>query len=176
MKILLVLICCLVACHIGFAQYDSVPKYLTRQNFPDSVRSWGVQALDGKKLTIGELFDSYKGRKVLIDIWGSWCRDCLIGYPKLEALRREVGEKNVAYLFLSTDKEVTKWKAAIEKFSIRGDHYLLDGAWQTPLSNYIRLDWVPRYLVLDEKGRVIMPKAIVADDENLKQVLSNRTH
>jgi thiol-disulfide isomerase/thioredoxin len=155
-----------------FSQNDPVPDYVTIQDFPDSVKSLNLQALDGKGITFGELLKSHQGKKILIDIWGSWCRDCIIGYPKLDELRRLIGEKHVAYIFLSTDKDPQKWKNAIEKFNIRGEHYLLDGGWKTPLSSYIALDWVPRYLVLDEKGKVIMPKAIVADDVSLKSALS----
>jgi thiol-disulfide isomerase/thioredoxin len=155
-----------------FSQNDPVPDYLTMQDFPDSVKSLSIRTVDGRMLTFGDMLATCKGKKVLIDIWGSWCRDCIIGYPKLEELRRQVGEKNVAYVFLSTDKDEEKWKHAIAKFNLRGEHYLLDGAWKNTLSSYIVLDWVPRYLVLDENGRVIMPKAIGAEDAAVKKALS----
>jgi thiol-disulfide isomerase/thioredoxin len=153
------------------SQNVPVPEYLTTQDFPDSVKLSGLRTPDGKKLTFGEMLETYKGKKILIDIWGSWCRDCIVGYPKLEELRRNVGEKNIVYVFLSTDKEEQNWKKAIKKFNIRGEHYLLDGAWKNTLCNYLVLDWVPRYLVLDEKGRVTIPKAIVAEDAALKKAL-----
>jgi thiol-disulfide isomerase/thioredoxin len=156
----------------AFSQNDPVPEYVTIQDFPDSVNSLSLRSLDGKEITFGELLKSHRGKKILIDIWGSWCRDCIIGYPKLDELRRVIGEEHVAYIFLSTDKDPQKWKNAIEKFNIRGEHYLLDGGWKNPLSGYLVLDWVPRYVVLDAKGKVIMPKAIVADDVSLKSALS----
>lgn len=74
-------------------------------------------------------------------------------------------------MFLSTDKDEHKWKNAIDKFNIRGEHYLMKGAWKNTLSNYLVLDWVPRYVVLDEKGQVIMPKAVVAEDSYIKKAL-----
>jgi hypothetical protein len=76
-------------------------------------------------------------------------------------------------VFLSTDKEIAKWKNAVDRFQIRGEHYLLEGAWNNPLSNYIVLDWVPRYFVLDETGKIILPKAVHADDPDLKSALLN---
>lgn len=158
----------------GFTQNAPVPDYLTTQNFPDSVKSLGMQTLEGRRLTFGEMIETYKDKTVFIDIWGSWCRDCIVGYPKLEALRSEVGEENVAYVFLSTDKEIPKWKDAIARFNIRGDHYLLDGAWSNSLCNYIILDWVPRYFVLDENGRMMVPKAILAEDPALKDALLSK--
>lgn len=163
----------MLACLVNrsFSQYAPIPEYLTTQDFPDSVKSLGLRHLNGSRLTFGALVDTYKGKKIFVDIWGSWCRDCIIGYPKIEELRGQVGEKNIVYIFLSTDKDEEKWKNAIKKFKIRGEHYLLDGAWTNTLCNYLVLDWVPRYFVLDQKGRMIVPKAIDAEDAALKRAL-----
>jgi thiol-disulfide isomerase/thioredoxin len=171
MKYLIALALIVSITNLSFSQNDPVPAYLTTQPFPDSVKALPIHTVDGTSLTFGDMLEKHKGKKILIDIWGSWCRDCIIGYPKLEELRNTIGDKDIAYVFLSTDKDKDKWKNAITKFNIRGDHYLLDGGWKNPLSNYISLDWVPRYLVLDKRGRIMMPKAIVAEDEALKEAL-----
>lgn len=166
-------ICFVIGCFsTSFSQNAPVPGYLTIQDFPDSVKSLGLRTLKGERLTFSDVLSVYKGKKVLIDIWASWCRDCIVGYPKLEELRKDVGEVDIVYVFLSVDKEEQKWKTAIEKYNIRGEHYLLDGAWTNPLSNYIVLDWVPRYLVLDKNAKIILPKAIVAEDVTLKKALN----
>ena len=165
------LLLCII--NTGLSQNTPVPQYLTTQSFPDSVQALGMQTLKGRTLTFGDMLEIYKGKKVVIDIWGSWCRDCIVGYPKLDALRNETGEENVVYVFLSTDQEIRKWKNAIDRFKIKGEHYLLDGAWKNTLSSYIVLDWVPRYFVLDENGKMILPKAIQADDPALKTAILN---
>jgi thiol-disulfide isomerase/thioredoxin len=153
------------------SQNQPAPAYLTTQHFPDSVLSVGMRTIEDQKISFGEMLEKHKGKKIFLDIWASWCRDCIVGYPSIDKLRNNVGDGNIVYVFLSTDKDAGKWIAAIEKFNIRGEHYLLNGAWQNALSNYVSLDWVPRYLVLDENGNVIMPKAIVADDVALRTAL-----
>src|SRR6187431_1541086 len=70
----------------SFAQNDPVPAYLTIQPFPDSVLNLQAVALNGEILTFGKMLDKYKGKNVVIDIWASWCRDCIVGYPKLHDL------------------------------------------------------------------------------------------
>jgi thiol-disulfide isomerase/thioredoxin len=157
-----------------FAQDAPAPAYLTRQDFPDSVQSLRLLTLKGQRTTFREVLKMYKGKKIVIDVWGSWCRDCIVGYPKLEALQKDVKADNIVFVFLSTDKEKQKWKNAIDRFHIRGDHYIMDGAWRNPLCNYLVLDWVPRYLVLDENGKVIVPKAVHAEDPALKEALSDK--
>jgi len=155
----------------SFAQDQPVPDYLTTQPFPDSVGSVSLLNLEGNRMSFGDMLESYRGKKVLVDIWASWCRDCIVGLPKLDELKKKTADKDVVYIFLSVDDVDLKWRNAIFRFGIKGEHYRVEGGWKTPLSKYIVLDWVPRYLVLDETGQVIMPKAIVADDKALKDKL-----
>lgn len=153
----------------SFAQNDPVPAYLTIQDFPDSVRNLQGVALNGEEISFGKMLDKYKGKKVVIDIWASWCRDCLVGYPKLHELMKRTAGQDLVYLFLSIDENDQKWKNAITKFSMLGEHYRLPSGWENPLSSYIALDWVPRYMVVNENGRIVEPKKITS--EEIKKVL-----
>jgi len=31
--------------------------------------------LDNSKITLGEIIYNHKGKKILIDVWASWCKD-----------------------------------------------------------------------------------------------------
>jgi thiol-disulfide isomerase/thioredoxin len=48
---------------------------------------------------------------LVIEVWASWCGDCVKAMPKLKDLQNN---PNVSYLFLSMDKTADKWKAGIE--------------------------------------------------------------
>ncbi len=148
----------------SFAQNDPVPAYLTTQHFPDSVRNLQAVALNGEELTFGKMLDQYKGKKVVIDIWASWCRDCLVGYPKLDDLMKRTAGEDLVYLFVSVDDNDQKWRNAISRFSMTGEHYRLPSGWKNSLSSYIVLDWVPRYMVVNEDGRIVEPKTITSEE------------
>ncbi|HYG18143.1 MAG TPA: thioredoxin-like domain-containing protein [Ohtaekwangia sp.] len=154
----------------SFGQHQPVPDYVVKQAFPDSVLAISVAKPDGSRVKFSDVLALYHGKKLVVDIWASWCRDCIVGLPKLEELKKTTGE-GVVYLFLSVDDSEVKWRSAISRFGIKGDHYRIEDGWKNPLANYIVLDWVPRYMVLNEEGRVVMPKAIVADDQLLKDAL-----
>ena len=36
-----------------------------------------------------EIINQYKGKKVLIDVWASWCKDCIVGLPNLRKFQKE---------------------------------------------------------------------------------------
>ena len=156
---------------VSTAQDQPVPEYVMVNEFPDSVASFSLTTPEGNVTTFGEMLRSYRGKKVVIDIWASWCRDCIIGLPALDDLKKKTGESSVVYVMLSVDKDVDKWKSAIARFNIAGPHFLAAGGWKNPLASYIVLDWVPRYLIMDETGKVVMPKAIVASDPALRRIL-----
>ena len=150
----------------SMSQNQPVPDYLVKHSFPDSVLNIPVVGLDGMQGTFGDMLKSFQGRRVVLDIWGSWCRDCIVGLPKLEALKKTTDPEKVVYVFLSVDEDDKKWRAAINRFfRIAGEHYRIPQGWKNALSNYIVLDWVPRYMTLNEDGRVVMPKAIEAGEK-----------
>ncbi len=154
------------------AQDRPAPKYLTTHELPDSVNNTVLKSMNGNSISLSEILVSYKGKKVLVDFWASWCKDCLVSLPEYNELRKKTKKSNVAYLLLSVDKEDARWKAAITRFNIRGDHYRFEQGWKNPFSNYVDLDWIPRYIILNEEGKIIEPKAIHIDDSSLLQTLT----
>lgn len=126
-------------------------------------------SLDGKKSTFKEIINKYKGKKVVIDIWASWCRDCIKGLPKVVALQKE--NKDVVFLFLSLDKNDEEWKAGIKKYNIEGEHYFITSGWKGDFGNFLDIDWIPRYLVINKEGKITLFKAVRADDNKLLEAL-----
>ena len=125
-----------------------------------------MTTLEGEQLTFKEILAKYKGKTVLIDVWASWCPDCIKGMPKVHELQKQFPE--AVYLFLSYDRVDDKWKQGIEKYNVNVEHYhvgtnMKEGAF----AKDINLDWIPRYMVVDKNGKIAMFKTIEADDEKL---------
>ena len=158
----------------SFSQDAPAPEYMANQNFPDSVQQVLLTKLDGKKINFSEMLQAYKGRKIVIDDWASWCRDCIGGLPKVKDLQNITKDKNVVYVFLSLDREKDKWKAAIDRYKIDGEHFWIEAGWKNPLSNYVVLDWIPRYILINEEGKVSLAKATTANDPVLLNAILER--
>lgn len=125
---------------------------------------------NGKEISLSEILQQYKGKTVFIDVWASWCKDCIAGMPKVQKLREENPE--VVFLFLSLDKETESWKHGIEKYGVIGENYFIPSGWKGPFCSSIDLDWIPRYMVINPKGEISLYKAIETNDENLLKELN----
>lgn len=126
-------------------------------------------SLDGKEVLFKDILEKHKGEKILIDIWASWCPDCLKSIPEVQKIQGE--QSGTAYVFLSLDRNKTDWKNGIERLKIEGDHYFIESGWEGKLGEFLGLDWIPRFLVIDEKGKILVFDATKATDNLIRQSL-----
>ncbi|MFH4964203.1 TlpA disulfide reductase family protein [Gaetbulibacter sp. M235] len=125
--------------------------------------------LEGETVAFKDILNKHKGFNIVIDIWASWCKDCVGGIPKVKELQLEYQE--TAYVFLSLDKTQEAWKRGIEKLGIKGDHYFMQSGWKGAFGTFAALDWIPRYMVVDKQGNIKLYKSVEADDEKIKDLL-----
>ena len=72
-----------------------------------------LPGLDGKKVSLSD----YRGKWVVLDFWGSWCRWCIKGFPDLkEAYKKYEGKLEVIGIDCGDTPE--QWKSAVERFSL----------------------------------------------------------
>lgn len=128
--------------------------------------------LNGDPLTFESILKKHKGKTTLIIIWAAWCRDCLGELPRIKEFQQQNNE--VDYVFLFLDRSIESWKNGISKFNIIGDHYLLPSGWKGPFVDFIDLDWVTRYLVVDHTGKIKIFKATKINNKYLRESLINK--
>lgn len=148
-------------------QKDTV--YLHNEQFADVTLNKEFENLKGNKISFKDLIAKHKGSPIVIDVWASWCPDCIKGFSELKKLQEKY--PTTSYVFLSLDKTKDKWKEAIKKYELVGEHYYLDEKMSGEFGKSINLDWIPRYIVVDTQGNIALQKAIVANDSLLKQTL-----
>ena len=170
MKNLLIILAIISGINTSCSQHKSVPDYLLNQKFPDSVLNYQIQNRKGEKIAIQSILEKHQGKKIVVDTWASWCKDCLESLPDLQQFQKTTGN-NVSYVYLSLDKSEERWLNAIDKLNIKGDHYFMPSGWKNPLTNYIGLDWIPRYFIIDEEGKIVLPKAVKVNEKEFSNVL-----
>jgi len=121
--------------------------------------------LNDDSILFKSILEKHQGKTVFIDVWASWCKDCLKGLPSVKALQTEHPE--VDFVYLSLDKTQKAWKKGIERLEIKGDHYFMQSGWKGAMGTFLDLDWIPRYMIIDKQGAIKVFKAIKTSDITL---------
>jgi thiol-disulfide isomerase/thioredoxin len=123
-----------------------------------------------KQIAFGKILSENKGKNIVIEVWASWCGDCVKAMPKLKEL--QAAHPETTYLFISMDKTADKWKAGIEKHQLKGVHFMANDQMSGVFAKAIDLDWIPRYIIIDKTGKIVLYRAIETDFEQINSTLS----
>ena len=121
--------------------------------------------IEGQSVTLKTILESYKGKTMLVDIWASWCSDCIKGMPKVKALQKE--HPDLVYLFLSLDRGQEAWKRGIKKYNVKGEHYYMPNAKDCDFADFVNISWIPRYMLINAASEIVVFDVIEANDEKL---------
>lgn len=152
---------------IAFASFSCSQAQKTE--FSEKALSETLLASNGKQIKFQDILEKQKGKITVIEIWASWCGDCVKSMPKLKEL--QANNPEVSYVFLSMDKTADKWKAGIEKHELKGLHFMANDGMKGTFGTAIDLDWIPRYLIIDKKGKIVVYRAIETDFEQINETL-----
>jgi thiol-disulfide isomerase/thioredoxin len=139
------------------------------KEFSNESLSKKIISIDNKEISFEEILKKHNGKVTVIEIWASWCGDCVNAMPKVKTM--QANNPNVDYVFISMDKSFEKWQAGIEKHELKGDHYWATDGMKGEFGKSINLDWIPRYIILDKKGKIIIYRAIETDFDKINEQL-----
>ena len=97
----------------------------------------------------------YRGKVLYIDTWATWCGPCKREIPFLKTLEESYHGKNVQFISVSTDKDVTAWKTFIAKESMSGLQLHQSQEMEKTMSYLYAVNSIPRFVLIDEEGKII---------------------
>ena len=142
-----------------------------KTNFSKEALAEKIITLEGTSVAFQEVLNQYKGKTIVLEVWASWCGDCVKAMPKMKEL--QANNPDVSYVFISMDKTADKWKAGIEKHQLKGDHFLAIDGMKGVFGKAIDLDWIPRYIIIDKNGKIVLYRAIETDFEKINTTLKS---
>jgi thiol-disulfide isomerase/thioredoxin len=137
--------------------------------FSKEALSETLLSTDGSQVAFKDILKKHKGKTLVVEVWASWCGDCVKAMPKIKEL--QANNPDVAYVFISMDKAVDKWKIGIEKHELKGEHFMANDQMKGVFGKAIDLDWIPRYIIIDKKGKIVLYRAIETDFDKINETL-----
>lgn len=114
--------------------------------------------------------DFAHSKLIVFDFWATWCTPCLSEMPSALKFQRESINEGVSYIFLSFDTNVMLWKEQSKMLGLKNS-YLINKEDRDSLDNQLDISTIPRYVILDNKGNVLVNDAPSPNSIKLKELM-----
>ncbi len=108
--------------------------------------------VDGTKISLAD----YRGKVVVVNVWGSWCPPCRAEAPMLAAAARDLAPKGVVFLGIdSRDPSAAAARAFVRRFRIPYPSiYDQQGSTLLAFRGTLSPKSIPSTVIIDRRGRV----------------------
>ncbi|WP_285268544.1 TlpA family protein disulfide reductase [Kaistella rhinocerotis] len=164
-KILQIFVLLMATC--VFAQ--KIPK-TSKTEFSKESLAQKITSQNGKKITVADVIKKHEGKILIIDFWASWCQDCILALPETKKLKENNPE--IEFVYFSLDRSHAQWEKGLAKYGIEAEeNYWFDEGWKNSFNNFIELNWVPRFIVVDQNGKIANYYAVSPADSEMRETI-----
>ncbi|WP_112470243.1 TlpA family protein disulfide reductase [Streptomyces triticisoli] len=128
------------------------------------------ETLEGKQLDMAD----YKGKVVVLNVWGSWCAPCRAEAPNLVKVAEETAAKDVQFIGINTRDTSTQPALAFEKQYEVPYPSLYDPTGKLMLrfeKGTLNPQAIPSTIVIDRDGKIAARALQALSEEKLRTML-----
>ena len=121
-----------------------------------------------------KLVEPYKGKFVLLDIWGTWCGPCKEALSHSTEEYARLKDYDIQYLYLANQSPQNSWENVIKEYNVSGPnvaHYNLPQEQQSAIERHLDVHSFPTYKLFDRNGNLLDLKVDPRDLEGLARLL-----
>lgn len=145
-------------------KYSSFSKLEKGNMAPDAP----LTTLDNETVMLSE----HRGKVLYIDLWATWCGPCLKESPYFDKLSEEYKGSNIEFVSVSLDKDQEAWKRFLKKHPSDLKHYIGVGGLKSEIAKKYGIVGIPRFMLIDEKGKIIDANAPRPSSNEIKEILN----
>ncbi|QIG90450.1 redoxin domain-containing protein [Chryseobacterium sp. POL2] len=158
---------CLSIFTLGFSQ--KIPS-VNKTTFSQEALAEKMQDEEGKSISVKEILEQHKGKILVIDFWASWCKDCILAIPKSNELADK--NPNIDFIYFSLERNKEGFDRSLERFNMKQkENYWFSSGWKNPFNDYIELNWIPRFMVIDQSSNIAKYYAISPEDPAIQKTI-----
>jgi len=120
----------------------------------------------GHIASLNEVITNLKGKLIYVDFWASWCVPCRVEFPHARELKKK--RDDIAFLYISIDRQQQAWLKANEDEGIADNSFLLVDARQSQFVETYGIHQIPRYFILGKSGEILNDNAPRPSDPRLE--------
>jgi thiol-disulfide isomerase/thioredoxin len=111
--------------------------------------------VNGNKVSL----DDFKGKFVILDVWNIYCGPCIKQIPVIKGMEKELEERNVVFVSISSDPQdiKDKWKALVKAKEMAGCQLIMDNGRQSKFMTDYSIKGFPTFCVINPDGKVEDP-------------------
>lgn len=114
--------------------------------------------IDGKPVSLSQ----FKGKKVVLVFWASWCPDCRAEVPELKAMMASRKAKDVVFVSISFDRTLEALQNYVKDNQI-GGYQLFDpaGKKDSAVGAAYNVKWIPSLYLVGKDGKVQLGTVVI---------------
>lgn len=128
--------------------------------------------VDGRSLTFADVIKENEGKILYVDLRASWCSPGRTEFTDSRILEERYADKEIEFLYFSIDDSPSAWRKAHLAESLPDNvSFLIDSESASQFKAKLNLIGIPRYLIFDKSGNLIVTEALGPSDPRLRQIL-----
>lgn len=144
-----VLLACLTSAHAATPVTVTETQQVTAMPADGESIDFTLNDINGKSFSLSSL----KGKYVIVDFWGSWCINCIKGFPKMKEYYAAHKDK-LEIVSVDCNDTDARWKAAVAKHALPWlNVYNARGAGD--ITKKLGVAAFPTKIAVDPEGKVI---------------------
>ena len=149
---------------------------LTNRQFDKLILNTGkdVQGMTEGEEILKKLLEPYKGKIVLIDVWGTWCSPCKEALSHSEEEYARLAKYDMQFVYLANNSPMDTWENVIKEYNVTGPnvtHFNLEISQQSAIERYLQINSFPTYKITDKQGNILDIKVDARDLNSLEDLV-----
>lgn len=128
-------------------QLSEMPAESSAINLAEMMPSFRVSNVQGEAIDLQQ----FKGKKVFVNLWATWCPPCRAEMPSIQELSGKVDKSKVEFVMLSLDKSFDEAKVFVKERNFMLPIYYP----AADLPEMFNVRGIPATFIFDENGKLL---------------------